>query len=283
MEIKKVGVVGCGLMGGGIAQVCAQAGYETVVSEINDELLNKGLGIIKGNIDKSVQKGKLTREAGDAIINRLKGTTNFDDYADCDMVIEAVIEKMELKKKIFADLDRICPEHAILASNTSSLSIIDMASMTKRPDRVLGVHFFSPVPVMRLVELVKSIATSEEVLDIAVEFGKSLGKEVIIAKDTPGFIVNLLFIPYALDAIRALQNDIASKEDIDTGMRLGMNHPMGPLTLVDFIGVDVIYDVACAMYDEFKDPMYAPPPLLKKMVTAGWLGRKSGKGFYDYT
>ncbi|MBT9148742.1 MAG: 3-hydroxyacyl-CoA dehydrogenase family protein [Dehalococcoidia bacterium] len=282
MEIKKVGVVGCGLMGSGIAQVCAQSGYETVVSEVNEELLNKGLGTIKTQLARSVQKGRLTKEDEAAILGRLKGTTKLSDFNDCDLVIEAIIEKMELKRQVFSELDRICPKHAILASNTSCLSIIEMAAVTQRASQVLGMHFFNPVPVMKPVELVRTIATSEETMNTATKFSKSLGKEIVIARDTPGFIVNLLLIPFMLDAIRALDNGLASKEDIDTGIRLGLNHPMGPLTLLDFVGLDTTYYIACAMYEEFKDPKFAPPPLLKQMVTAGWLGRKTGKGFYDY-
>ncbi|MCL0048627.1 3-hydroxybutyryl-CoA dehydrogenase [Dehalococcoidia bacterium] len=282
MEIKKVGVIGCGLMGSGIAQVCAQSGYETVVSEINEELLNKGLGMIKAQLARSVQKGRLTKEDEEGILSRLKGTTKLSDFNGCDLVIEAIIEKMELKKQVFSELDRICPKHAILASNTSCLSIIEMAAATQRASQVLGMHFFNPVPVMKPVELVRTIATSEETMDTVTKFSKSLGKEIVIARDTPGFIVNLLLIPFLLDAIRALDNGLASKEDIDTGIRLGLNHPMGPLTLLDFIGLDTTYYIACAMYEEFKDPKFAPPPLLKQMVTAGWLGRKTGKGFYDY-
>lgn len=282
MEIKKVGVVGCGLMGSGIAQVCAQSGYETVVSEVNEELLNKGLGMIKAQLAKSVQKGRLAKEEEAAILGRLKGTTKFSDFAGCDLVIEAIIEKMELKRQVFSELDRICPKHTILASNTSCLSIIEMAAATQRASQVLGIHFFNPVPVMRPVELVRTIATSEATMNSVMEFSKSLGKERVIARDTPGFIVNRLLIPFLLDAIRALDNGLASKEDIDTGIRLGLNHPMGPLTLLDFVGLDTTYYIACAMYEEFRDPKYAPPPLLKQMVTAGWMGRKTGKGFYDY-
>lgn len=283
MQIKKVGVVGCGLMGSGIAQICAQSGYETMVSEVNEELLNKGLGTIKSQLTKSVQKGKLTKEDEEGILGRLKGTTKLSDFSGCDLVIEAIIEKMELKKQVFSELDRICPKHTILASNTSCLSIIEMAAATQRASQVLGMHFFNPVPLMRLVELVRTIATSEETMNTAIEFSKSLGKKIVIAKDTPGFIVNLLLIPFALDAIRALDNGLASKEDIDTGIRLGLNYPMGPLAMLDFVGLDTTYYIACAMYEEFKDPKYAPPPLLKQMVTAGWLGRKTGKGFYDYS
>ncbi|MCL0065630.1 3-hydroxybutyryl-CoA dehydrogenase [Dehalococcoidia bacterium] len=282
MQIKKVGVIGCGLMGAGIAQTFAQSGYETLVSEVNEGLLNKGLGMIKAQLAKSVQKGRLTKEDEEGILGRLKGTTKLSDFNDCDLVIEAIIEKMELKKQVFSELDRICPKHAILATNTSCLSIIEMAAATQRSSQVMGIHFFNPVPVMKLVELVRTIATSQETMNTAIEFSKLLGKEVVIAKDTPGFIVNLLLIPFLLDAIRALDNGLTSKEDIDTGIKLGLNHPMGPLTLLDFVGLDTTYYIACAMYEEFKDAKYAPPPLLKQMVTAGWMGRKTGKGFYDY-
>lgn len=282
MEIKKVGVVGCGIMGGGIAQVCAEAGYEVVTREINDELLNKGLKVIKGNWSKNVAKGRMTREQEAAALGRLRGTTRMEDFEGCDLVIEAVIERMELKKEVFAQLDKICPPHAILASNTSCLSIIEMAAVTKRPARVMGIHFFNPVPVMKLVELVKTITTSEESVATARKFAESLGKQPILAKDSPGFIVNLLLVPFLLDAIRAYQNGLASREDIDTGVKLGLNHPMGPLALTDLVGLDTTLFIADAMYADTKDPRYAAPTLLRKMVAAGWYGRKSGKGFYDY-
>jgi len=282
MEIKKVGVVGCGIMGGGIAQVCAQAGYQVVVSEINQELLNKGLGVINSFLTKSVEREKITQQDKDATLARIKGTTDTRDFSDCDMVIEAAVENMDLKKKIFAELDKICPKHAILATNTSCLSIIDMAVATTRADKVLGLHFFNPVPIMRCLEIVRTIATSDETLETGKEFGKSVGKTVVIARDTPGFIVNGLLMPYLVSVIRMLDAGIATREDIDTAISLGLNHPMGPLTLADFIGLDTIYFILEAMYQEFKDPLYATPTLLKKMVTAGWLGRKTGKGFYDY-
>jgi len=282
MEIKKVGVVGCGIMGGGIAQVCAQAGYQVVVSEINQELLNKGLGVINSFLTKSVEREKITQQDKDATLARIKGTTDTRDFSDCDMVIEAAVENMDLKKKIFAELDKICPKHAILATNTSCLSIIDMAVATTRADKVLGLHFFNPVPIMRCLEIVRTIATSDETLEVGKEFGKSVGKTVVIARDTPGFIVNGLLMPYLVSVIRMLDAGIATREDIDTAISLGLNHPMGPLTLADFIGLDTIYFILEAMYQEFKDPLYATPTLLKKMVTAGWLGRKTGKGFYDY-
>ena len=282
MEIKKIGVVGCGLMGSGIAEVCARSGYDVVVREVNDKLLQKGLDRIRKSMAKGVQRGKLTQEEMDAALARIQGTTKMEDFAPCDLVIEAVVEKMEVKKQVFAELDAICPPHAILASNTSSLCITEMASATKRPDKVLGMHFFNPPPIMPLLELVRTILTSDETLQTAQEFGKSLGKTTVVAKDTPGFIVNLLLVPYLLDAVRALENGVATKEDIDTAIKLGLHHPMGPLTLLDFIGLDTTLYIAEAMYEEFKDPRYAPPPLLRRMVLAGHLGRKSGKGFYEY-
>jgi len=282
MEIKKIGVVGCGIMGSGIAQLCAQSGCPTMVSELNSELLNKGMAAIRSSLDSGIRKGKVSEEVKQATLDHLHGTTNLEDFGDCDLVIEAAIENLEEKKRVFTALDRVCPQHAILASNTSCLSILDMAMVTKRPAQVIGMHFFNPVPIMRLVEIVRTILSSDEAIDAAKSFSQSLGKVVITAKDMPGFIVNRLLIPYLLGAIRAFEAGVATKEDIDQGMALGCNHPMGPLTLADFIGLDTTYFIACAMYDEFRDPLYAPPPLLKKMVTAGQLGRKSGKGFYDY-
>ncbi|MFA4917178.1 MAG: 3-hydroxybutyryl-CoA dehydrogenase [Syntrophales bacterium] len=282
MNIKKVGVVGCGQMGGGIAQVCAQSGYQVVVSEINDTLLNKGLAAINSFLTRSVEKGKMAQQDKDSTMSRIKGTTSTGDFGDCDLVIEAAIEKMEIKKKIFADLDQVCPKHALLATNTSCLSIIDMAMVTRRPSQVLGLHFMNPVPIMKLIEIVRTIAVSEETLQAGKDFGKKLGKTIVVAKDTPGFIVNYLLISYLNNAIRILDAGVAGKEDIDTGINLGLNHPMGPLTLADLIGLDTVLYITTAIYDECKDPQYAPPTLLKQMVTAGWLGRKSGKGFYEY-
>jgi len=282
MKIRKVGVVGCGLMGSGIVEVCARAGYEVVVREVNDEFLQKGLGRIKKSMSRGVRKGKLAQEDMDAAWGRIKGTTTLADMADCDIAIEAAVENMEIKKSIFAELDGILPPQAILASNTSSLCITEMASVTKRGDKVLGIHFFNPVPVMPLIEFVRTILTSDETMAIAHEFGASLGKTMVTAKDTPGFIVNRLLIPYILDAVRIYENGLASKEDIDTAIKLGLNHPMGPLTLLDFVGLDTCLFIADAMYEEFKDPRYAAPPLLRRMVLAGHLGRKSGKGFYEY-
>ncbi len=282
MEIKKVGVVGCGLMGAGIAQVSAQSNYPVVVSEINEELLNKGLKIIDKNLAKSVEKGKLAEQDKAAIQGRLQGTTNIEDFADCDLIVEAAVENMDLKKKIFADLDRICPPHAVLATNTSCLSVTEIAMATKRPDHVIGTHFFNPVPVMKLLEVVTTIISSEETLNAVKAFGDSLGKTVIVAKDTPAFIVNRVLTPLMLEAIRVLEAGLATREDIDNGMVLGCNHPMGPLTLADFVGLDTMYYITEAMYAESKDPKFAAPLLLKRMVTAGHLGRKTGKGFYDY-
>ncbi|HDN80757.1 MAG TPA: 3-hydroxybutyryl-CoA dehydrogenase [Chloroflexi bacterium] len=282
MDIKKVGVVGCGLMGSGITEVCARSGYEVVVREVNDELLQKGLGRIKASMSKGVSRGKLTQEEMDAALARIKGTTSMEDFAGCDIVIEAVIENLDVKKQVFAELDRITPPHAILASNTSSLCITEMASVTNRPDKVLGLHFFNPVPVMPLLEMVRTILTSDETMEIARKFGESLGKTIVVAKDAPGFIVNALLVPYLLDAVRMLETGYATKEDIDTAIKLGLNHPMGPLTLLDFIGLDTVLYIADAMYEELKDPRYAAPSLLRRMVIAGKLGRKTGEGFYKY-
>ncbi len=282
MEIKKVGVIGCGQMGGGIVQVAAQVGYDVRVSEINDTLLQKGLNAIKSNLNRNVEKARMTKDEMDGTLQRIHGTTNMSDFSDRDLVIEAAIENMELKKKLFADLDKVCPSNTILATNTSCLSIIDMAMMTKRADKVLGIHFFNPVPVMKLVEVVKTIATSPETIATGKEFGEKCGKKAVIAKDSPGFIVNRLMIPFILNSIQMMDDGIATKEDIDAGINLGLNHPMGPLALADLIGLDTVYFIANAMYAELKDPRFASPPFLGKMVTAGWLGRKTGKGFYEY-
>lgn len=282
MEIKKVGVVGCGLMGAGIAQVSAQSGYQVVVSEINDELLNKGLKAIDKTLAKSVEKGKIAEDDKVSALSRIKGTTKLEDFSDCDLVVEAAVENMDIKKKVFTDLDRICPAQAVLATNTSCLSITEIAAITKRPDKVIGTHFFNPVPVMKLLEIVTTIVSSEETLNTVKSFGESLGKTVIVAKDTPAFIVNRILTPMMLEAIRMLEAGMATREDIDNGMTLGCNHPMGPLTLADFVGLDTMYYITEAMYEETKDPKFAAPLLLKRMVTAGHLGRKVGKGFYSY-
>jgi len=282
MEIKRVGVVGCGLMGSDISEVCAQSGYQVVVSEINSELLNKGLASISSFLTRNVKKGRISQVEKEATLARIKGTTNTKDFGDCDLIIEAVVENLGVKKKIFAELDKICSKDAILATNTSCLSIANMAAVTTRPEKVLGLHFFNPVPLMKLLEIVKTTATSEETLEMAKEFGNSVGKTVIIASDTPGFIVNRLLMPFMLAAFRMLEAGLATKEDIDTGARLGLGHPMGPLTLADLIGMDTVLHIANAIYEELKDPLYAPPIILKEMVAAGRLGRKTGKGFYEY-
>jgi len=282
MEIKKVGVVGCGLMGSGIAQVCAQSGYCVVVSEINDALLNKGMTSISSRLSRDVDKAKLSPEDRDSMLGRIKGTTNIKDFSDCDLIIEAVIENIDLKKEIFAELDKVCPKYTVLATNTSVLSIINIATATTRPEKVLGLHFFNPPPVMKLVEVVKTIDTSEDTIGIGIELVKSLGKTAVVAQDTPGFVVNRLLSPFLLNAVRMLEAGIATREDIDAAINLGLSHPIGPLRLLDFIGLDTVYFGAIAMYEELKEPQYAPPVLLKKMVAAGWLGRKTGKGFYDY-
>ncbi len=283
MPIEKVGVMGCGLMGSGIAQVAAQSGFQVVVGEVNENFLGKGIGRIQGFIGKDLDKGKISKEEAEATLKRLSGTTNLEDFADCDLVIEAIIENMDEKRKLYTALDRICKPETIFASNTSSLTVIEMAAITKRQDRFAGLHFFNPVPIMKLVEVVKTITTSDETIATLMEFSSKMGKKAILAKDTPGFVVNLLLVPYMLDAIRALESGVASREDIDEGMKLGCGHPMGPLTLLDFVGLDTTYYIANIMYEEFKDSRYAAPPLLKRMVLAGQYGRKSGKGFYDYT
>lgn len=283
MAIKTVGVIGCGLMGAGIAQVCAQSGYKTVVREVNDDLLNKGLGKIDGFLAKSVEKGKLTAEQKAATMANLRGTTKLTDLNTCDIIIEAAVENIDLKKELFAELDGRCPAATIFASNTSSLTIMEMAAVTKRGDRFVGLHFFNPVPLMKLVEVVRTVATSQQTFDTVFAFAKALGKEPISCKDNSGFVVNLLLVPYLLDAIRAVENRVASIEDIDKGMRLGCGYPMGPLTLLDFVGLDTTYFIAEIMFKEYRDAKYAPPPLLRKMMLAGYLGKKSGKGFYDYS
>jgi 3-hydroxybutyryl-CoA dehydrogenase len=282
-EIKKVGVCGLGLMGSGIAQVAATSGYEVVALEAIQPALEKGLAGIKKSLDKFVEKGTLQAAHRDATLGRLKTTTTVDDLKGCDLVIEAIVENMPAKKELFAKLDTLLAPHAIICSNTSSLCVIEMAAATKRPKQIAGLHFFNPVPLMKLVEVVKTIITSQETIDTLYDFAKKLGKVPILAQDTPGFIVNRLLVPYLIYAIRVYEQGLASKEDIDAGMKLGCGYPMGPLTLLDFVGLDTTYYIAEIMFDEFKDPMFAPPPLLKRMVLAGQHGRKSGKGFYDYT
>jgi len=269
-------------MGSGIAEIAARAGYRTLVSELDGDLLNQGLRRIEASLAKAISRGKITPQERDEALARIQGTTNLEDFAPCDLIVEAITEDLEAKKRLFATLDDLCPPHTILASNTSCLSITEMAAVTRRGDKVLGLHFFNPAPVMKLLELVRTILTSDETVAVGRRFGESLGKRVIVAKEMPGFIISRLLIPYLLNAIRVFENGLATKEDIDQGMVLGCNHPMGPLTLADFIGLDTIYKIADMMFDEFKDPIYAAPPLLRRMVLAGRLGQKTGQGFYDY-
>ncbi len=283
MPIDKVGVVGCGLMGSGIAQVVAQAGCQVVVREVSDELVAKGLKSIEKNLQRLVEKGSLTEAQRDQTRSRLRGTTSLDELRDTDLVIEAIIEQLPAKKELFAALDKLCPKATIFASNTSSISITEMATATQRPDRFLGLHFFNPVPVMKLVEVIRTITTDPKVFEEIVGFAQRLGKTPVRTSDRTGFIVNRLLVPYLLDAIRALGEGVGSIEDIDKSMKLGCGHPMGPLTLLDFVGLDTTYYIANVMFDEFREPRFAPPPLLKRMVLAGWNGRKAGRGFYDYT
>ena len=282
MEIKKVGVVGCGLMGRGIAEVSARSGYEVVVSEVNQELLDKGIAEIDRSLSRGVDRGKVSQEEKDATLGRIVGTVSMEDFKDCNIVIEVIVEKMDAKKDAFRTLDGICPQDTILASNTSCLSITEMAMATKRPDKVVGLHFFNPAPVMKVAELVTTIVSSEETVETVKAFGQSLGKTVVITQDQPGFIVNRLLVPFLFDAVRMYESGLATREDIDQGVLGGLNHPMGPLTLADLIGLDTLCLLGDAMYEELKDPKFSPPILLKKMVIAGQLGRKSGKGFYDY-
>jgi 3-hydroxybutyryl-CoA dehydrogenase len=282
MAIQKVGVVGCGLMGSGIAQVCAAAGFSTTVREVSAELVDKGLKGIEKNLSRLVEKGTITEAAKGEIRGRLKGTTSIEDLKNSDLIIEAIIEQLPAKRELFAALDKICPPSTIFASNTSSLTITEMATATKRPQRFVGLHFFNPVPVMKLVEVVRTIATDDAVYEEMVAFGAKLGKTAVRAKDGGGFIVNRLLVPYLLDAIRALEEGVGSIEDIDNSMKLGCGHPMGPLTLLDFVGLDTTYYISQIMFDEFKEKRFAAPPLLKRMVLVGWNGRKSGRGFYDY-
>jgi 3-hydroxybutyryl-CoA dehydrogenase len=281
MEIKKVGVLGCGLMGSGIAQVAATAGFEVYVLEVDQKYLDKGFAGIEKSLAKFAEKGTI-KEPPQAVRARLKGTTNPKDLADCDIVIEAVIENVDEKKKMYSALDGMVKKDAIFASNTSSISITELLTSTKRPERFIGLHFFNPVPLMKLVEVVRTIATASEVYDTACEFGKKLGKVPVRTSDKTGFIVNRLLVPYLLDAIRAYEEGVGSIDDIDNAMKLGCGYPMGPFTLLDFVGLDTTYYITHVMYDEFKERRFASPPLLKRLVMAGWYGRKTGKGFYDY-
>ncbi|TET67053.1 MAG: 3-hydroxybutyryl-CoA dehydrogenase [Candidatus Zixiibacteriota bacterium] len=282
MEIKKVGVCGCGLMGSGIVEVSAKAGYEVVVREIDEALLKKGLGRIDKSLSRAVAKGKATEADKKKVQSKIRGTVELGDLSDCDLLIEGITENLEEKIKLYRELDKLVKKEALFASNTSSLSITEMAASTERPDKFVGLHFFNPVPVMRLVEVVRAEVTSEETYEAAKKFAESVGKTVVSCKDSPGFVVNRILVPYLLDAVRALESGVATKEDIDNGMKLGCGHPMGPLELADFVGLDTTYHIAEIMFEEFKDPRYAAPPLLKRLVKAGHLGRKTKKGFYDY-
>jgi 3-hydroxybutyryl-CoA dehydrogenase len=283
MSIKTVGVLGCGSMGSGIAQVSAAAGYRTIVREVNDQFLEKGLGRIRKFVEDGVAKGKLPPGAPDATLGNLSGTTSFEALRDCDLIVEAIVESLDEKRETFAALEPIAKPSTIFVSNTSSLCITELAAATRRPDRFAGLHFFNPVPIMKLVEVIRALTTSDETYRAVFAFAQSLGKEPITAPDRPGFIVNRLLVPYLLDAIRAYENGLGTLEDIDKGMKLGCGYPMGPFTLLDFVGLDTTYYIANIMFEEFREPAYAPPPLLKRMVLAGRLGRKSGHGFYTYT
>ncbi len=282
MTIRKVGVLGAGLMGSGIAEVAARSGYTTVVREVSEELAHKGIGRIEGSLAKAVERKKLAPEEREATRGRLSSTTALADLADCDLIVEAIIENLDLKKQTYGELDRLCKPETIFCSNTSSLTITEMSAATSRPDRFAGLHFFNPVPVMKLVEVVRTISTSEATFETVFAFAKSLGKEPIRAHDNSGFVVNRLLVPYLLDAVRALEEGVGSAEDIDKGMELGCGHPMGPLKLLDFVGLDTTYYIAQIMFDEYREKRFAPPPLLKRMVLAGRLGKKSGRGFYEY-
>jgi len=281
--IQKVGVLGCGLMGSGIAQVIASAGYSTTVREVAEDFLKKGMAGIEKSLGKFVEKGTLTAQQRTETLGRLKATTNFDDLADCDIVIEAITENLQTKRETFSALDKVVKSSAIFASNTSSLVITEMMTSTKRVDRFIGMHFFNPVPLMKLVEVVSTITTSPDVMDQAMKFATSLGKVPIRTSDRSGFIVNRLLVPYLLDAIRALEEGVGSVEDIDKGMKLGCGHPMGPFTLLDFVGLETTYYIANIMFEEFRERRFAPPPLLKRLVLAGHHGKKTGRGFYDYS
>ena len=281
--VKRVGVVGCGLMGSGIVQVSAAAGIETLVREVDQATLNKGLGRIKKFLEGGVEKGKLTAEDKDKTLAHIKGTTKLEDLAPCELVIEAAIENIAAKREVFSTLDKLVKPDAVLASNTSSLSITEIAASTSHPERVLGLHFFNPVPLMKLVEIIRALPTNDAAFEKAKGYVEQIGKTAVVCKDTPGFVVNRLLVPYLLDAVRLLESGLASREDIDNGMKLGCGYPMGPLTLLDFVGLDTTYYIANIMFEEFRQPHFAPPPLLKRMVLAGYMGRKSGRGFYEYT
>ena len=282
MKTRKVGVVGCGFMGAGIVQICAQSGYEVMVIEINEQILSKGLAIIGYYLSRGVEKGRLSQQDKDLTQARIKGSNSLEALNDRDLVIEAIPEDMELKRKVFVQLDGICPGHTILCTNTSCLSVTELARATKRPDRVIGTHFLSPVPPSKLLEIVRADTTSGETLETVKDFGRSLGKEILVARDTPGFIFNYLLLALTGAAVHLLENGVASAEDIDKSMTLGLGHPIGPLALADFNGLDVGYMVSCAMYERSKDPCLAPSAIMKEMVESGHLGRKTGEGFYRY-
>jgi len=281
-DLRTVGVVGCGLMGAGIAQVAAQGGYRVIVREVDEPTLRKGLARIDAFLGKGVERGKVTQAERERAMANLQGTTGLADLAACDLVIEAIVEEIEAKKRLFAELEGICPASTVFATNTSSLTVIEMAAATRRPDRVVGLHFFNPVPLMALVEVVRTIATSDAAFRVAMAFAKGVGKTPVVARDQGGFIVNRLLVPYLIDAVRALEAGVATVPDMDQAMRLGCGYPMGPFTLLDFVGLDTTLKVAEIFFHEYREPRYAPPPLLRKMVLAGYLGRKSGKGFYTY-
>jgi 3-hydroxybutyryl-CoA dehydrogenase len=281
--IERVGVVGCGLMGSGIAEVTAKANFDVVVREVSEDLIEAGRDRIRKSLDRAVEREKLTVADRDAAWSRLRFSTELSELADRHLVIEAIVEEIGTKNELFSALDDLCGPEAIFASNTSSLTITDMAAATKRPDRVVGLHFFNPVPVMELVEVVRTIATSDEVFSAVFAFAEALGKKPITAKDNSGFVVNLLLVPYMLDAIRQLERGVASMEDIDQAMTLGLGHPMGPFTLCDFVGIDTVYRISEIMFEEYREARYAPPPLLKRVVSMGRFGRKTGKGFYDWS
>jgi 3-hydroxybutyryl-CoA dehydrogenase len=282
MQIKTVGVLGCGLMGAGIAQVCAASGYKTIVREVDQGVLDNGLGRLRKFLHDGVEKGKVTAETHDQTLANLSGTTSFADLAKCDLIVEAIIENVEAKSTSYSALDSFVADYTIFCSNTSSLCITELAAKTKRPDRFAGLHFFNPVPIMKLVEVIRSLTTSDETYRTVFSFAQSLGKDPITAPDKPGFIVNRLLVPYLLDAIRSFEHGLGTVEDIDKGMKLGTGYPMGPFTLLDFVGLDTTYYIANIMFEEYREPAYAPPPLLKRMVLAGRLGKKSGQGFYKY-
>ena len=282
MKIQKVGVVGCGLMGSGIAEVCARNGYDVVVLDLTDGILKQGLGRIEKSLSKAVSKGKLSEEEREKTLSRIGVSTKPTDLADRDLVIEAVLEDLEEKNKVFAELDQILGPNALITINSSSLRVIEIASATERRDKVLGTHFFYPAPVIPLIELVRTILTRDETMSIVQEFAASMGKKTIVAKDRPGYVCARLIIPFLLDAVRACEEGLASKEDIDTALEMGMNHPMGPLTVIDFFGLDTLLLIADGLFEEFKDPRFAAPTLLRRMVAAGHLGRKTGQGFYQY-